>query len=64
MSLGFEIKNGKTTLLAELKSRIDPRLNCQQLDDNCSARPEGSKVLRRYRKHYREIAEKIGVKLA
>ena len=50
--------------LAELKSRMDPRLNCQQLDDNCSAGPEGSKVLRRYRKHYREIAEKIGVKLA
>ena len=50
--------------LAELRSGMDPRLNCQQLDDNCSAGPEGSHLLRRYRKHYREIAEEIGVKLA
>ena len=50
--------------LAELKSRMDKRLNCQQLDNNCSAGPEGSLILRRYRKHYRDIAEKIGVKLA
>ena len=50
--------------LAELRSGMDPRLNCQQLDDNCSAGPEGSHLLRRYRKHYREIAGEIGVKLA
>ena len=50
--------------LAELKSGMDPRMNCQQLDDNCAAGPEGSQILRRYRKHYRDIAEKIGVKLA
>ena len=50
--------------LAELKSGMDPRLNCQQLDDNCTAGPEGSSILRRYRKHYRDIAEEIGVRLA
>ena len=49
---------------AEIKSGMDSRLNVQQLDDNCSAGPAGSPIMRRYQDCYREIAGIIGVQLA
>ena len=48
----------------EIKSGMDSRLNVQQLDDNCSAGPAGSPLMKRYQDCYREIAETIGVQLA
>ena len=50
--------------LAEIMSGMDPRHNCQQLDDNCTAGPRGSQKMRKYLECYRKIAEEIGVKLA
>ena len=49
---------------AEIKTGMDSRLNVQQLDDNCSAGPADSPILKRYQDCYREIARAIGVQLA
>ena len=50
--------------MAELKSGLDPRLNCMQLDDNCSCSRKGSSILRCYSKEYRSIASELGIRLA
>ena len=50
--------------LAEIMSGMDPRHNCQQLDDNCTACTRGSQKMRKYLECYRKIAKEIGVELA
>ena len=49
---------------AEVVSKLDPRCNVMQLDDNGTCNVEGSVLLRRYMKSYRDIAKEMGVKLA
>ena len=50
--------------LAALESGMDTRHSVQQLDDNCSTASVGSRILWRYLKSYRGLADELGIRLA
>ena len=49
---------------AEIRSGQDSRSTIMQLDDNCACGRKGCLILRKYRKEYRELADRVGVRLA